>query len=377
MKNLEFLQAQFSLFQAGDKTKVSVITLTENGGAKVKTLGGCIGNILSGVPSDIYAGAIIDVIVTDVKDGVPVFEMTPEYRLTSLPQEAKICFSGPRAIVMEFCNFAEIYGVYEPAKGLSEELQNLQPNTCLIASKIKAGKDAYKVGKIEIAPMQEALVPVAKADIMQAWTKEKIAEVVKIGSRKMYGKVSLGKIYPVKPYGKDRKLVQFTDGQVGALEGEALPTKCESAFVRVTFITQSNKLTAKIVKVEREPMVKENEVIAAQGENLAQGEEAKSDRNRYRNDDVFKKGLANGSLHRAGGYWLGYNYKATVKNGKPYFTPSDTDKKNILGDVNVVVREGSIEYKFTDVLCVEIAHIRLDDAQKHNYTFEVNILRIF
>ena len=102
MKSLESLQSQFSLFKVGDKTKVSIITLNDNGGAKVKTLGGCIGNIAN-IPTDTYAGAIIEVIVTDVKEGIPVFEMTPEYMLTSLPQEAKVCFSGPRAIVMEFC----------------------------------------------------------------------------------------------------------------------------------------------------------------------------------------------------------------------------------------------------------------------------------
>lgn len=375
MKDLEKIQKMFNLFEVGDVVKGSIVSVFDEG-AKVKTSGGCYGNIIGKIPDTLIESSAVEVVVSDVKDGLPVFELTADFLFDKVPQKAAVCFVSPRAVIVEFEAKAGIYGSYEPAGGLAAELKTLGADDKVIVSELKKSNDReyYRIGRLEL-PQTPVEAPKASAgnaepeknenDMLKPWPKDKIEEVFRKGSRKMYGKVALGKVYTVTPYGKSGREVQFPDGQVGDLN-DGFPKGWPRAMVRVVFISQSNRPKAELIRGEAEP--------PAGG--TASNKASKDGKNKFRNEEVFRQGLAKGSCYRAGGYWLGYNYKVEIKNNLPYFTPTGEDPKNILERARVIVNPGGEAFKEGDRVCAEIAFIRRE-GNTHNYTFEVNVLKIF
>lgn len=372
MKDLEKLQKMFDLFEVGDVAKGSIVSVSDEG-AKVKTSGGCYGSIIGKIPDILVESSAVEVVVSDIKDGLPVFELTADFLFCRMPQEAVTCFISSRAVIVEFENRPGVYGSYEPTAGSEAELNLLDVRDKVIVSELKKSDDReyYRIGRLEKTSVEakKASVKATEAektenDMLNSWPKEKIEEVFKKGSRKMYGKVVLGKVYTVTPYGKSGKEVQFPDGQVGDLN-TAYPKSWPRAMVRVVFISQSNRPTAELIRGEAEPPAKGGPHKIS-----------KDGKNKFRNDEVFRCALAKGSCYRAGGYWLGYNYKVEIKDGLPYFAPSDQDPKNILEHAGVVVNSGGEAFKDGDVVCAEIAFIRRE-GNTHNYTFEVNVLKMF
>lgn len=377
MKNLEQLQQKFNLFQVGDVVNGSIVTISESN-AKVKTTGGCYGIILGKIPETLVESSAVEVVVREIKDGLPIFGFTQDFLFDKIKQDATVCFSSPRAVIVEFDSRPETYGSYEPAGGIAPELQSLTAGDKVIVSELKnsVNRECYGVGKLEIKPVETAAAVGEKKtdkpeksenDMLKPWPKEKIDEVFRKGSRKMYGKVVLGKVYTVTPYGKSGKEVQFPDGQVGDLN-VSFPKAWPRAMVRVVFISQSNRPRAELIRGEADP-VSDNPALKAKRTS------SKDDKNKFRNDEVFRGALAKGSCYRAGGYWLGYNYKVEVKDGSPYFAPANQDPKNILERARVIIK-GGVMFNEGDVVCAEVAFIRREGTT-HNYTFEVNILKVF
>ncbi|MBQ7285173.1 MAG: hypothetical protein IJW72_02855 [Alphaproteobacteria bacterium] len=371
MKNLEKIQQKFNLFQVGDVVNGNIVTISENG-SKVKTTGGCYGTIIGDIPETLEEGSAVEVVVCDIKDRLPVFSFTPEFIFDKVSQEATVLFVGPRSVVVEFDKRPEIYGTYEASDDFITELQNFCSGTKVTASELKkdeANQDCYIVGKLIVksAEIPVSIIdnkmsdrPVEDNDFLKPWPKEKIEDVFKSGSRKMYGKVALGKVYSVTSYGKSGKEVQFPDGQVGDLNVK-FPKGCERAMVRVIFISQGKRPRAELI-IGNE-LAKTSKVSKKDG------------KNKFRNEEVFNLALAQGSCYRAGGYWLGYNYKVEIKKGLPYFAPTSQDSKNILEGVKVVIKNG-ISFKEGDNVCAEVAFIKREGTT-HNYIFDVNILKVF
>lgn len=386
MKNLEQLQQKFNLFQVGDVVSGSIITISE-GSAKVKTTGGCYGVIIGKIPDTIIESSAVEVIVSDIKDGLPVFTFTQDFLFDKIKQDATVCFASPHAVIVEFDSRPETYGSYEPSGGIAPELQKLTSGDKVTVSELKTGalcQEYFSIGKLEIKSAEAAVPAVTEKkpdrlertdnDLLKPWPKEKIEEVFKKGSRKMYGKVSLGKVYLVTPYGKSGKEVQFPDGQVGDLN-VGFPKAWPRAMVRVVFISQGNRPRAELIRGEMEPASSNEAAGTKAASPKAKTQSPKNGKNKYRNEEVFSAALAKGSCYRAGGYWLGYNYKVEVKNGSPYFAPANQDPKNILERARVIIK-GGVTFKEADTVCAEIAFIRREGTT-HNYTFEVNILKVF
>lgn len=386
MKDLEKLQQKFNLFQVGDVVNGSIVTVSE-GSAKVKTTGGCYGTIIGKIPDTLVESSAVEVIVSDIKDGLPVFTFTQDFLFDKIKQDATVCFASPHAVIVEFDSRPETYGSYEPSGGMTPELQNLTSGDKVVVSELKTGalcQEYFSIGKLEIKPAEVAVSAVAEIksdkpeksdnDMLKPWPKERIEDVFNSGSRKMYGKVSLGKVYTVIPFGKSGKEVQFPDGQVGDLD-VYFPKGCPRAMVRVVFINQANRPKAKLIRGEAEPVVHTGITDLTPVREKMKKEIAKDGKNKFRNEEIFRAGLAGGSCYRAGGYWLGYNYKVEVKNGLPYFAPANQDPKNILERARVVVKDGA-SFNEGDYVCAEVAFIRREGTT-HNYTFEVNVLKVF
>ena len=70
MKNLENIQKMFDLFKIGDVVSGSIVTLYE-GGAKVKTTGGCFGDITGEIPNTLEEGSLVQLRVCAKKDKMP------------------------------------------------------------------------------------------------------------------------------------------------------------------------------------------------------------------------------------------------------------------------------------------------------------------
>lgn len=385
MKNLEQLQQKFNLFQVGDVVSGTIVSI--DGMAKVKTTGGCYGMLVCNIPDCLGISHAVEVEVKEVIDGIPAFVFTKGFLFDKVWQNATVCFAGPRAIIVEFDEYPETYGAYEPATGLAPELQKLTAGDKVICHELKKGdfcREYYGIGRVKIKPAEAAVPAVTEKkpdkpektdnDLLKPWPKEKIEEVFKKGSRKMYGKVSLGKVYLVTPYGKSGKEVQFPDGQVGDLN-VSFPKAWPRAMVRVVFISQGNRPRAELIRGEIEPPSQNEAAGSKAASPKAKTQSPKNGKNKYRNEEVFSAALAKGSCYRAGGYWLGYNYKVEVKNGSPYFAPANQDPKNILERARVIVKGGA-SFNEGDYVCAEIAFIRREGTT-HNYTFEVNILKVF
>lgn len=382
MKDLEKLQQKFNLFQVGDVVNGTIVS--NDGMAKVKTTGGCYGMLVGSVPDCLTVGSAVEVEVKDVIDGIPAFVFTKEFLFDKVWQNATVCFAGPRAVIVEFDDRPETYGAYEPSAGLAPELQKLTAGDKVIVLELKKGefcREYYGIGRLKVKPA-ETVTPAAgeekpektENEMIKPWPKERIEDVFNSGSRKMYGKVSLGKVYTVIPFGKSGKEVQFPDGQVGDLD-VYFPKGWPRAMVRVVFITQANRPKAKLIRGEAEPVVHTGITDLTPVREKMKERDSKEGKNRFRNEEIFRVGLANGSCYRAGGYWLGYNYKVQVKDGEPYFAPANQDPKNILERARVIVKGGA-SFNEGDYVCAEVAFIRREGTT-HNYTFEVNILKVF
>lgn len=372
MKNLESIQKMFNLFEIGDVANGNIVAILENGaGAKIKTSGGCYGSITGKIPDSMTEGSAVEVIVTNIQEGLPIFEFTSEFLFDKIPQEATICFVGPRALIVEFNSKPEIYGSYQPQNGLEEPFKNLNVGDIVMVSDIKQDNpECYRIGKVSIkekeaVSAQKTIQDKQENTLLCSWTSEKIESVFKNGSRKKYGKLCLGKVYAVTRYGKSNKEVQFPDGQVGDLN-VCFPKNWARAMVRVVFITQKNRPKAELLCQEQEDKMQPKKTK----EKVSQ-----SEKNKFRNEELFRKALAAGSCYRAGGYWLGYNYKTEIKEGLPYFAPTNEDPKNILERAQIIIKQGC-SFKEGDYVCAEIAFIRRE-GNTHNYTFEVNILKVF
>ncbi len=376
MKNLENIQKMFDLFKIGDVVSGSIVTLYE-GGAKVKTTGGCFGDITGEIPNTLEEGSLVQLRVCAKKDKMPIFEFMPGFLFDKVPQNATVCFVGPREIVIAFDALPETYGIYRLE--MTPGLQKLKDGDKVVASGLTKKEQYYLVDKLAPTTLAKVTEPAAKekvqpaeADILSPWSKEKVAEVFAKGSRKKYGKVELGRIYSVTPYGRSGKEVQFPDGQVGDLN-VSFPKGWARALVRVVFISQGNRPSAELIRGDEKSSLAEEKAPDIQTEDLGK----KSGKNKFRNDAVFNTALAQGSCYRAGGYWLGYNYKVPIKKGIPYFAPTNQDPKNIMEQAQVIVlRNLAKTFKEGDFVCAEISYIRREGLT-HNYTFEVKILKVF
>ena len=357
----EVQQMFASLFRVGTEMQVTVIPSGNEETIRVRSTGGCFG-ILS-PDYEFPVGTLITAQVANIQNGVPVFEPTKEWLLARTPQKGRVVFFTPRGVVVELKE--NTYAVYQPAQGLSEDLQAAlrEDREVEVCSLTKTSDGTYTAQKLQMIPEAEKPQP---TDPLVSWNDAKISEVLALGSRKMLGQAKLGKILLVEVTGS--KVAQMSKGGTVTLREGFFPRDVKRALVRVVFIPQDGQPQVEFVKADNpKPENQASKAFAAKAEDTtAVG---------YRNDEVVQKAREMGSLWFAGPYKLGFNYRVTIEDGVPVFAPDKSNPKYPVGIVNIDI-EDKCQERFSEedeVIC------RINDIRHAGgdiYTFKVSILKV-
>ena len=347
-----------NLFKIGTEMQVTVIP-SSGDEIRVRSTGGCFGTLAPEYSFPV--GTLITAQVADIQNGVPVFEPSDEWLLARTPQKGRVVFFTPRGVVVELAE--NTYAVYQPAQGLSEELQATlkEGQNVAVCNLIKTGEGTYTAQTLQIVSEAEKPQP---TDPMAPWSEEKITEVVAMGSRKVLGQAKLGKVITVEV--TSSKAAQMSKGGMVALQEGYFPRGVERAFVRVVFIPKDGQPQVEFVKADTKPENQAPKTFAAKAEDqTAIG---------YRNDEVVQKGRENGSLWFAGPnqlYKLGTNYRVRMEAGVPTFE----DKAYPAFTFNVIIDDRCQQHiaDGEEVVC-RINHI--SRQSQSSFTFNVSILKV-
>ena len=349
-----------NLFKIGTEMQVTIIPSSDNE-IRVRSSGGCFGILSPGYSFPV--GTLVTVTVTEIKDAFPVFTPTEEWLMTRTPQKGRVVFSTPLGVVVELQLKEKIfYAVYQPAQGLSEELQAALKESCkvTVCGLTKTGDGTYTAQTLKV-PEAEKPQP---TDPLVSWNDAKISEVLALGSRKMLGQAKLGKILLVEVTGS--KVAQMSKGGTVILREGFFPRGVERAFVRVVFIPKDGQPQVEFVKADTKPENQAPKTFAAKAEDqTAIG---------YRNDEVVQKGRENGSLWFAGPnqlYKLGTNYRVKMEDNVPTFE----EKAYPAFTFNVIIDDRCQEHiaDGEEVIC-RVNHI--SRQSQTSFTFNVSVLKV-
>ena len=350
----EVQQMFANLFKVGTEMLVTVIPSGNEGTIRVRSTGGCFG-ILS-PDYEFPVGTLITAQVADIQNGVPVFEPTQEWLLARTPQKGRVVFFTPRGVVVELAE--NTYAVYQPAQGLSEELQTAlkERQEVAVCGLTKTSEGTYTAQKLQ---MVSETAPRHPEDPLAPWSEEKIAEVVAMGSRKVLGQAKLGKVITVEV--ASSKAAQMSKGGMVALREGYFPRGVERAFVRVVFIPQDGLPQVEFIKADNTKTEKPA-FVAKSVDTTTVG---------YRNDEAIQRGRENGSLWFAGPnqlYKLGFNYRVKMDSGIPTFEDKTYPAFTFIDDrCQEHIADGE------EVVC-RINHI--SRQSQVSFTFNVSILKV-
>ena len=353
----EVQQMFANLFKVGTEMLVTVIPSGNEGTIRVRSTGGCFG-ILS-PDYEFPVGTLITAQVADIQNGVPVFEPTQEWLLARTPQKGRVVFFTPRGVVVELAE--NTYAVYQPAQGLSEELQATlkEGREVEVRGLTKTNEGTYEAQTLNVIPEAEKPQP---TDPMAPWSEEKIAEAAKI-SAKVWGPFRLGKVIIVEV--KDSETAQLSKGGMVTLKEGKFPRGIARAFVRVVNIDKtSKKVLVEFIKADNTKPEKPAFVAKAE-DPTAVG---------YRNDAIVQKAKEMGSLWFAGPnqlYKLGFNYRVKMDSGIPAFE----DKAYPAVTFNVIIDDRCQEHiaDGEEVIC-RVNHI--SRQSQTSFTFNVSVLKV-
>ncbi len=355
----EILQRFPDLLTVGMEMQVTVIP-SSGDEIRVKTLGGCFGTLVS--EYEFPVGTLITVTVKEIVGWRPVFEPTQEWLMTRTPQKGRVVFSTPLGVVIELAE--NVYAVYQPAQGLSEELQATlkEGREVEVRGLTKTSEGTYEAQTLNVIPEAEKPQP---KDPMAPWDEKKITDVVAQGSRKVLGQAKLGKVITVDVTGS--KAAQMSKGGMVTLREGYFPRGIARAFVRVVFIPQDGQPQVEFVKADNpKPEKPAPKAFVAKAEDpTAVG---------YRNDEVVQKARENGSLWFAGPnqmYKLGTNYRVKMEDNVPTFE----DKAYPAFTFNVIIDDRCQEHiaDGEEVIC-RVNHI--SRQSQTSFTFNVSVLKV-
>ena len=345
------------LLTVGMELQVTVVPSKENEKATcVKTLGGCFGTLVS--EYNFSVGTLITATVKEIVGWRPVFEPTQEWLLARTPQKGRVVFFTPRGVVVELAE--NVYAVYQPAEGLSEELQATlkEGREIEVCGLTKTGDGTYTAQTLKVPEAEKPQLE----DPMAPWDEKKIAEVAKI-SAKVWGPFRLGKVIIVEV--KDSETAQLSKGGMVTLKEGKFPRGIARAFVRVVNIDKtSKKVLVEFIKADNTKPEKPAFVAKAE-DPTAVG---------YRNDAIVQKAKEMGSLWFAGPnqlYKLGFNYRVKMDSGIPAFE----DKAYPAVTFNVIIDDRCQEHiaDGEEVVC-RVNHISRQGPT--SFTFNVSILKV-
>ena len=346
-----------NLFKVGTEMLVTVIPSGNEGTIRVRSTGGCFG-ILS-PDYEFPVGTLITAQVADIQNGVPVFEPTEEWLLARTPQKGRVVFFTPRGVVVELKE--NTYAVYQPAQGLSEELQATlkEGREVEVRGLTKTNEGTYEAQTLNVIPEAEKPQP---EDPMAPWDEKKITEVRGLGSRKVCGPFRLGKVIVVEV--TDSKTAQKSKEDKVVLQTGYFPRGIARAFVRVVFIPQDGLPQVEFIKADNTKPEKPAFVAKAE-DPTAVG---------YRNDAIVQKAKEMGSLWFAGPnqlYKLGFNYRVKMDSGIPAFE----DKAYPAVTFNVIIDDRCQEHiaDGEEVIC-RVNHI--SRQSQTSFTFNVSVLKV-
>ncbi|MBR2033359.1 MAG: hypothetical protein IKA03_01660 [Alphaproteobacteria bacterium] len=355
-------QAPFAskLMQVGDVLPVFVIPGSD-GRNQVKSRGGILGKLSS--ETSLETGTSFDGEVVGFEENIPIFAPTKEWLFSNQQQEATVICVFPRGIAMDTECGKLIY--YESDK-LSEDLQELKEGDTVFAKgltkEISNGCEMYKASSLTVAPQVEKTKPTSS---MEPWDQEQVEQALRQGSRKMFGKAKLGKVVTVVDcYYNHAKLLDGTD--VYLVEDKMFPKWAKRAFVRIVFISQDNRVTVELIRVENTQSDKPYTRTTTDNDPTSVG---------YWNKAFADDASNQGSKWLAGPYQLGRNYKVELdEDGKPIFKPTMSKPQYPVNSVRVTTVKKDCDCQAFDEVSCRIDFIHYEG--NGNYVFEVTILKV-
>ena len=352
--------ASLNLLQEGDVLPVFVIP-GRDGRNQVKSRGGILGKLSS--ETSLETGTSFEAQVVGFEENIPIFAPTEEWLFANQQQEATVICVFPRGIAMDTESGKLIY--YE-SNQLSEDLQELKEGDTVfvkgLTKEISNGCEMYKASSLTVAPQVEKTKPTTS---VETWGQEQMEQALRQGSRKMFGRAKLGKVVTVVDcYYNHAKLADGTD--VYLAEDKLFPKWAKRAIVRIVFISQDNRVTVELIKVENPKPDKPYTRPTIDNDPTSVG---------YWNKTFADDASNQGSKWQAGPYKLGRNYKVELdEDGNPIFKPTREKPQYPVNSVRVTALKKDCDCQAFDEVSCRIDFIHCEG--NGNYVFEVTILKV-
>lgn len=367
MTNVCGLQTKFSgrgFLREGDEMHIHAVS---NSGTTttVKTEGGVFGYLDSQFSLEI--GCLLKAIISGFQEnGMPIFTPTKEWQIQHLPHQATVGYVTPRAIAF-YLDDLNKDGYFEQDP-LPEEFRKIKPGDKISVSQLVwiEAEDAYQASNLVIIPKEEELQPI---DPLTPWTDAQIKQVVAQGSKKMWGQAKLGKC--VHAHVDEKGSIKMSKGQTFEMV-KNLPRGVSQAMVRITFISQNNKITGEFINVvsDEQQSTKPFSGRSKYDDPTAVG---------YLHEDLIDTAKKNDEYTVAGPYRLGCNYKRPLDDDLiPVFESSSTSSGFRVDHANIVLENPDISRDKEDEVICYITHISKTPSIPGTffYEFRVKIVKV-
>ncbi len=393
------LQKKFSLFNVGDKRQ-GVIVSEVNGEIQVKLQGGALGFInannldfykRSGINLSVGRGFEFE--ISDIKSGIPYLILSAEYIFANSYHKARVRFSGTQGVVVEFdWNKALNIGFYNPVLGLPDEFTVLEENTPVVCKGLTPRQDFYEVDTMQLDELPENIeeeasdeVDDTEFDFPSKWNDDEVRQYIKDhGGFLSKGAYKVGECY----------IASIVRGQLIKFKDDSKATIKQKADNQLQPI-EGDKVVVRLLKIYDFGDMKEVELLNIVDEKYCRWFSKKQNKqflpecadakqkNRHsvidsgfvfgqRDDSVFNEGKKNGSEISFERYWLGFLYKAKVKNRYPVLLD------NLAQPIQITLVENP-DYSVLsdeDIVFVRLLFIKKEGTSVH-FTMRVEFERAY
>lgn len=337
------LQKKFALFQVGDKRQ-GVIVSEINNEMQVKLQGGALG-FIGATSLDFYrrngisltAGKNLEFEISEIKSGIPYLVLSAAYIFANSVHKARVRFAGTQGIVVEFdWEKALNIGFYSPVLGLSEELTTLAENTRVLCKGLLPQQDYYQIESLQIdnempeEPEIDNEEENSEFEFPQSWSDEEARNYVSENGGYLYkGAYKVGECYIATV--TSGIMIKFQDGSNASIKKKS-DTKLHQI--------NGDKVLVRMLKIYGFGDMKEVELLDIVGDQYVRWFSKKQSKNLLpecvdskqknrhamidsgyifgqRDDIIFNEGKQNGSEVSFERYWLGFLYKAKIKQKQP------------------------------------------------------------
>lgn len=383
------LQQKFNLFAAGDECVANVYAVT-NKEPQLRLKGGAVG-IITVDKNDFYqrsgiklqVGNVVDVVVTEVVDGIPSLALSPSYILANTPQTGVCKIIGTRGVIVEFPWKEPGLGFYPMESGVPENAERLEEGTEVECLGLTPEEDYYRIKKLRVVLPEERAHPKSEEDketkkpqtapeeppiredpdfkFPQPWPEERIQksltskDTIAVSDNGLY---RVGHCYLAQP-GASPDLVMLDDKQKAQVRNRngINPRLGEYVLVRIIKMYTFGYIDVEFVDLPDDAYVQNFQKAFQRIKREFKIVEKNGFKFNYRDDAVFKEGMKNRSEKCFEQYWLGYLYEVSVSGGKPLF------ENRKVGRLDVRVLDSNFEYRDGDTLYCQLVYIEPKDKK--------------